>query len=41
MSTTLAVSIVFFVEPRWLQALLAAFGVGLALWLYRIPSREA
>jgi hypothetical protein len=41
MSTTLAVSIVFFVEPRWLQALLAAFGVGLAIWMYRIPSRDA
>lgn len=41
MSATLAVSIVFFVEPRWLKALLAAFGVGLAIWMYRIPSREA
>jgi uncharacterized membrane protein YbaN (DUF454 family) len=41
MSATLAASIVFFVEPRWLQALLAAFGVGLAIWLYRIPSRDA
>jgi uncharacterized membrane protein YbaN (DUF454 family) len=40
MSLTLAVSIVFFVEPRWLQALLAAFGVMLAIWMYRIPSRE-
>jgi hypothetical protein len=40
MSTTLAVSIVFFVEPRWLQGLLAAFGVALAVWMYRIPSRE-
>jgi len=40
MSLTLAVSIVFFVEPAWLQALLAAFGVLLAVWLYRIPSRE-
>lgn len=40
MSATLAVSIVFFVEPRWLQGLLAAFGVALAVWMYRIPSRE-
>ena len=40
MSLTLAVSIVLFVEPRWLQALLAAIGVGLAIWLYRIPSRD-
>jgi len=41
MSATLAVSIVLFVEPTWLQGLLAAFGVGLAIWLYRIPSRDA
>jgi uncharacterized membrane protein YbaN (DUF454 family) len=41
MSLTLAVSIVFFVEPRWLQALLAVLGIALAFWLYRIPSREA
>jgi uncharacterized membrane protein YbaN (DUF454 family) len=41
MSLTLAVSIVFFVERPWLQALLAAFGVLLAVWMYRIPSRDA
>ena len=41
MSATLAVSIVFFVEPRWLQGLLAVFGVALAIWMYRIPSRDA
>jgi len=41
MSATLTVSIVFFVEPRWLQGLLAAFGVALATWMYRIPSRDA
>jgi hypothetical protein len=41
MSATLAVSIVFFVEPPWLQGLLAAFGVALAIWMYRIPSRGA
>lgn len=41
MSATLAVSIVFFVEPPWLQGLLAAFGVALAVWMYRIPSRGA
>lgn len=40
MSATLAVSIVFFVEPRWLQGLLAVFGVALAVWMYRIPSRD-
>lgn len=41
MSLTLAVSIVFFVEPPWLQGLLALFGVLLAVWMYRIPSRDA
>jgi len=41
MSATLGVSIVFFVEPRWLQGLLAVFGVALAIWMYRIPSRDA
>ncbi|MCG3169034.1 MAG: Inner membrane protein YbaN [Pseudomonadales bacterium] len=40
MSTTLTVSIVFFVEPRWLQLALALFGVALATWLYRVPSRD-
>jgi uncharacterized membrane protein YbaN (DUF454 family) len=40
MSLTLAVSIVFFVEPRWLQAVLAVIGVLLAIWMYRIPSRR-
>jgi hypothetical protein len=40
MSMTLAASIVFFVEHAWLQALLAAFGVLLAVWMYRIPSRR-
>ena len=40
MSLTMAVSIVFFVEPAWLKAALALFGVALALWMYRIPSRD-
>ncbi|CAG0958075.1 Inner membrane protein YbaN [Burkholderiales bacterium] len=40
MSATLAVSVAFFVRPAWLQALLAAFGVALAVWLWRIPSRD-
>jgi uncharacterized protein len=39
MSLTMAVSIVFFVELGWLQVLLAALGVLLAIWMYRIPSR--
>jgi uncharacterized membrane protein YbaN (DUF454 family) len=40
MSATMAASITFFVDPAWLKALLAAFGVGLAIWMYRIPSRD-
>jgi hypothetical protein len=40
MSATLGVSIVFFVKPPWLRAALALFGVGLAVWLYRVPSRD-
>jgi uncharacterized membrane protein YbaN (DUF454 family) len=40
MSTTLAVSILFFVEPLSLQFALALLGLGLATWLYRVPSRD-
>ena len=40
MAASLSASIVFFVRPAWLQAALAVFGLGLALWLYRIPSRD-
>jgi uncharacterized membrane protein YbaN (DUF454 family) len=40
MSATLAASIVFFVKQPWLQAALAAFGVAMAIWLYRRPSRD-
>ena len=40
MSTTLAASIIFFVRPVWLQVVLALMGLGLAIWLYRIPSRD-
>jgi hypothetical protein len=40
MSLTLAASIVLVVEARWLQGLLAAGGAILALWLYRVPSRD-
>jgi uncharacterized membrane protein YbaN (DUF454 family) len=40
MAVTLGVSIVFFVRPLWLQAALAAFGLGLAAWMYRLPSRD-
>jgi len=40
MSLTLGISIAFFVEPAWLRLLLAALGLGLAVWMYRLPSRD-
>jgi uncharacterized membrane protein YbaN (DUF454 family) len=40
MASALTVSIVFFVDPPWLKAALAAFGVALAAWMYRLPSRD-
>jgi uncharacterized membrane protein YbaN (DUF454 family) len=40
MAATLSASIVFFVEQRTAQVAMALFGVGLAAWLYRIPSRD-
>jgi hypothetical protein len=33
-------SIVLFVEPLWLEVLLAACGAGLAVLMYRLPSRD-
>jgi len=39
MAGALTVSIVFFVDPPWLKAALAAFGFGLGVWMYRLPSR--
>ena len=41
MAGTLTASILLAVEPAWLQALLAVLGVVLAVWMYRIPSRDA
>lgn len=40
MATALSASIVFFIEPLWVEVLLAAFGMGLAVWMYRLPSRD-
>jgi uncharacterized membrane protein YbaN (DUF454 family) len=40
MAATLTVSVVFFVPKGWMQGALAAFGVLLAVWLYRVPSRD-
>lgn len=38
MSLTLGISIVFFVPLLWVKLLLACVGVGLAVWMYRLPS---
>jgi uncharacterized membrane protein YbaN (DUF454 family) len=40
MSISLASSIVFAVDAAWLQVALALLGVGLAIGIYRIPSRD-
>lgn len=40
MSTMLAISTIFFVENRDVQIGLAVLGVLLALWMWRIPSRD-
>lgn len=40
MATTLGISIIFFVPGTGLKAALAAFGVLLGIWMYRIPSRD-
>jgi hypothetical protein len=40
MSATMGISIVFFVKPLWLRITLALFGVALAIWMYRLPSRD-
>ena len=40
MSGTLAISIIFFVEDRLVQTLLAVLGALVAIWMWRIPSRD-
>ena len=40
MSLTFGASIVFVVEAVWLKSVLAVIGVALAVWLYRLPSRD-
>ena len=39
MLVSFGISILFFVRPAWLKLLLALLALGLATWLYRIPSR--
>ena len=40
MLVSFGLSIVLFVRPLWVQLALAGVAVGLAVWLYRIPSRD-
>jgi uncharacterized membrane protein YbaN (DUF454 family) len=39
MLVSFGLSITFFVRPGWLKVVLALVALGLAIWLYRIPSR--
>jgi len=41
MSGTLAISVIFFIEDPVVQVLLAVLGVLLAVWMWKIPSRDA
>ena len=41
MAATLSMSIIFFVPDPYLKAALGTLGVFLAIWLWRIPSRDA
>ena len=40
MSVSIATTATFFVQPWWAKAALVATGVAVAIWLYRIPSRD-
>jgi len=40
MAISLSFSIVLFVRPAWLQVLVAIGGMGLLIFMYRIPSRD-
>lgn len=40
MTATLSSSIIFFVRNPYLQGALTMLGIALAVWLYRIPSRD-
>lgn len=40
MILTFGSSIIFFIPGGWLKLALSAFGLTMAIWLYRIPSRD-
>ena len=40
MALGLGASIVYFIQAPWLKALLAALGLWLGVWMYRLPSRD-
>lgn len=40
MAVTLGISITIAIETRWVQLLAATLGLLLAVWMYRIPSRD-
>ena len=40
MVATFSASILFFARPLWLKAVLATACLALAVWLYRVPSRD-
>jgi len=41
MLLTFGSSILFVIKDGWLQLALAFFGIAMAVWLYKIPSRDA
>lgn len=40
MSLTISISILTLADKPWLQVMLACIGIGTAIWLWRIPSRD-
>ncbi|MFN7887429.1 MAG: YbaN family protein [Betaproteobacteria bacterium] len=40
MALTMGTSIVFVVQALWLKLLIAAIGIAVSVWLYRLPSRD-
>lgn len=40
MVLTFGSSIIFFIPNGWLKLALSIYGTGMAIWLYRIPSRD-